>query len=201
MTQNLIACPRCDALYTVSSPEPRQRSVCHRCETVLIAPKSGAFIHIVALSIAVTILMIGVVFFPFLRIELRGLSNDSSIFDVALSFSEGWTVPLVIGVVALIVLVPLTRMLLLIYTLLPITLGQPPYKGAAQAFRMSEALRPWSMAEIFVLGAAVALVKLADLATVVYGPAFWMFAALVLVTIFKDGFMDRWTIWQSLETR
>ena len=32
------------------------------------------------------------------------------------------------------------------------------------AFRLAEALQPWSMAEIFVIGCAVALVKIADLA-------------------------------------
>ena len=201
MTENLIACPKCDALYTVAEPKPGERATCQRCETVLIAPKARAYVHIVALAFAVAILMIGVVFLPFLRIEARGLSNDSSIFDVALAFAEGWSIPLVVAVFAMIVAVPLIRAVLLIYTLLPLISGRKPYPQATRAFRISEQMRPWSMAEIFVLGAGVALVKLADIAHVIFGPAFWMFAALVLITIFKDGFMDRWTIWASLETR
>ena len=55
------------------------------------------------------------------------------------------------------------------------------------------------MAEIFVIGVAVALVKISDLARVDYGPAFWMFAALVVVITIQDGYMCRWSIWKSLD--
>jgi paraquat-inducible protein A len=55
------------------------------------------------------------------------------------------------------------------------------------------------MAEIFVLGVGVALVKVVDLARVEIGPAFWMFAGLVLITLLQDTFTCRWTIWRALD--
>ena len=69
-----------------------------------------------------------------------------------------------------------------------------------RAFRLSEALRPWSMAEIFTIGTAIALVKVADLANVVYGPAFWMFVALIVLVVLKDAIMCRHTIWALLDS-
>ena len=84
-------------------------------------------------------------------------------------------------------------------TLLPLVRGRPPYTMAASAFRVAEQLRPWSMAEIFVLGVAVALVKVAGLATVSLGPAFWAFAALVVITVLQDNAMCRYTIWKTIE--
>ena len=89
--------------------------------------------------------------------------------------------------------------MLAIYVLLPIVLDRPPARGATQAFRLSEALRPWSMAEIFAIGCAVALVKISDLADVAFGPAFWMFAALVLLVVAQDNFLCRWSVWNSLD--
>ena len=47
------------------------------------------------------------------------------------------------------------------------------------------------MAEVFIVGVAVALVKVAGLAHLSIGPAFWAFVALVLVTVLKDNFMCR----------
>ncbi len=65
-------------------------------------------------------------------------------------------------------------------------------------FSLSEALRPWSMAEIFAIGCAVALVKVVDLADVSFGPGFWMFACLVVLVVVQDNFMCRWSVWNSL---
>ena len=81
------------------------------------------------------------------------------------------------------------------------TAAGKPFRSAGTAFRWSEDLKPWSMAEIFILGCAVALVKVTELAQVVFGPAFWLFVVLVIVTVFQDGLLNRWSIWQSLEQK
>ena len=55
------------------------------------------------------------------------------------------------------------------------------------------------MAEIFVIGASIALVKVADLATVSLGPAFWLFGALVIAGVAQDALVDRWSLWRAIE--
>lgn len=195
----LIACPQCDALYHAKSPAPGERAVCHRCHTVLIAPRRGAGARVIALAIASVILVFGALFFPFLQIRVAGFSSDATVLDAALAFSGGPLVVLSLAVAALIVFLPLTRMLLTLYVLIPVVLDRPPARHAMRAFRLSEALRPWSMAEIFVIGCAVALVKIADLARVDIGPAFWMFIILVVLIVVQDTLMCRWSVWKSLE--
>lgn len=195
----LIACPQCDAIYTAAAPGMGERAVCARCRTVLIAPKRGAFLRVIALAVTVMILMLGATFFPFLEVRVAGLSNASSVFDAALAFVDGPMVALSVAVVALIVFIPVLRAMLVVYVLAPLVAGRAPLPAATRAFRWSETLRPWSMAEIFVIGVAVALVKVSDLARVDYGPAFWMFAALVVVNVLQDGYMCRWMIWKALD--
>jgi paraquat-inducible protein A len=197
--EELIACPHCDALHQVALPRAGERALCRRCGTVLIAPRAGAYLHILLLAATVMILMIGAIFFPFLELRVAGLHSDASVFDAARAFAQGDTAPLAIAVAALIVLIPVTRVLLVVYVLVPLVLGHRPSQHASVAFRLSEDLRPWSMAEIFVVGVAVALVKVADLAQVILGPAFWMFAALVIVTVLQDTLMCRWSLWHTLE--
>ena len=46
---------------------------------------------------------------------------------------------------------------------------------------------------------AVALVKVADLAEIGFGTAFWMFAALVVIVLFDDSYLCTWSVWKSLE--
>lgn len=197
--RHLIACPTCDALYRAMPPGPGQRAVCSRCHTVLIAPRRKAGMTIIMMAMTVVVLVMGALWFPFLQISTRGLSNSSSLVDAALSFSGGPLVILSLAVLALIVLIPLARAMLIVYVLLPIVFDSAPRPAARQAFRLAEALRPWSMAEIFALGCAISLVKVADLAEITFGPAFWMFAGLVVITVVQDNYMCRWSVWKSLE--
>ena len=199
-TDELIACPRCDALHRAAVPPPGRRARCTRCRTVLIAPRGEAMLSVVWLAVAALALMSGVVFLPFLGIRSHGLGNDSTVLGAAAAFAGGAMFPLAVAVVALIVLVPTARMLLTLWALAPLALGRPPLPGAHAAFRLDEELRPWSMAEIFVIGVAVAMVKIADLATIEIGSAFWLFAALIVVIALQDGLKDRWSIWRALET-
>jgi len=145
------------------------------------------------------ILIVGATFFPFLSIDAAGNKNAVSVFDSALAFVGGPLFLLALATAALILVVPLIRTLLTLYVLVPVVLDRRPARHAMQAFRLSQALRPWSMAEIFALGCAVALVKVADLATVGFGPAFWMFGGLVVLVVAQDNFMCKWSVWNSLE--
>lgn len=197
----LIACPRCDALHLEPEAAEGETLRCVRCNTVLAHQRAGAFTQIVALSFTSVILMIAAVFFPFLEISRMGIGNATSLFGVALAFSHGWLLPLTVATLAFIVGLPVLRALLLIYVLLPMRGEGRPARHAVPAFRLSELLRPWSMAEIFVIGTSVALVKVAGLATVSLGPAFWAFCALIFVTAASNVFTCATTIWDTLEDR
>jgi paraquat-inducible protein A len=198
---NLIACPHCDALHRVGPVPIGSKARCVRCHAVLMAPRKSAMTRIVMLASAAFVLMVAAVFFPFLELQAKGLSQKSSLLDAITAFSGGLMLPLSIAVGGLIVVLPLMRLAAIVYALAPMSIGYKPARHAIRAFRMAEALKPWAMAEIFIVGVAVALVKLAGLATLSIGPAFWALVALVLITVLKDNFMCRLTVWKTLEER
>lgn len=197
--RGLVACPNCDALHIEEELELGETARCIRCSTVLAKPRDGAFAQLIALSFTSMVLLVGAVFFPFLQVTAMGFGNASSLFDVALAFADGILLPLVIAVLAMIIGLPISRAFLLVYVLAPLAKGRAPYRHAARAFRWSEIMRPWSMAEIFVIGTAVALVKVAGLASVHLGPAFWAFCALIFVNIASKAFMCQTCIWDAIE--
>ena len=197
--RGLIACPRCDALHLEPELDSGDTARCIRCAAVLAKPRNGAFVQLIALAFTSMVLMVGAVFFPFLEISRMGFGNATSLFGVALAFADGVLLPLVVVVLATIVGLPVLRAFLTVYVLVPLAQGRAPYRHAADAFRLSEQLRPWSMAEIFVIGTSVALVKVAGLANISFGPAFWAFCALILVNLASRGFMCQTTIWDAIE--
>jgi len=197
--RGLMACPRCDALHVEEQMDLGETARCVRCGTVMAKPRDGAFAQLIALSFTSMVLLVGAVFFPFLEVSTMGFGNASSLFDVALAFADGILLPLVLAVLAMIIGLPIFRAFLLLYTLVPLAQGRTPYRHAARAFRWSEVMRPWSMAEIFVIGTAVALVKVAGLASVHLGPAFWAFCALIFVNLASRAFMCQTSIWDAIE--
>ena len=191
----LIACPHCDALYEA---EPSTRLVCHRCHTVLIAPSRRAGIKVLVLALISVALVYGAVTQPFLTIKRFWMTSDATLLETALAF-EGPLLILSIAVLALILVLPVLRLALSLYVLGPIVLGTGSMPQAKRAYRWSEKLRPWSMAEIFVLGCGVALIKIVDLAEVTIGPAFWMFGALVVLLWVQDTLVCRYSVWSALD--
>lgn len=195
---SLMVCPQCDAVYRKKDLAHGELATCQRCHKVIASPRKRAGMHIISLAIGSLIMIIGAVFFPFLSIETAGLSNSASVLDVALSFGSGILTVLVFLTAALIVFIPALRMVLLLYVLVPIVFDHPPAPGATTAFRLAQGMKPWAMAEIFALGVAVSLIKVGDLAFVDFGPAFWMFATLVIFLLVEQRFLCSWSVWQAL---
>ncbi|MDP5086542.1 MAG: paraquat-inducible protein A [Yoonia sp.] len=159
----------------------------------------AAMAQILSLALTAFIMMLAAISFPFLSLDAGGLHNATSVIDAILAFNDGYAFPLAIAVAFFIVVIPLVRLGALIYALGPLVREQKPRQGARKAFGLAERLRPWSMAEIFIVGVTVALIKVAGLAAVTIGPAFWAFAGVVVITVLKDQLICRYSIWEALD--
>ncbi len=195
----LVVCPSCDALCRMPRLAHGEDAACPRCGQVLAAPRHKAGMQIISLAFASLVLLIATLFFPFLEISAAGLSNATSVLDVVLAFTSGQLALLVLFTAGCILAIPALRMGLLLYVLIPLVFDTPPRRHAHAAFLLAERLKPWSMAEIFAIGCAVALIKVKDLAHVEFGPAFWMFAVLVLLVAQVQRNLCSRSVWDALE--
>lgn len=199
-TRDTIGCPVCDAIYALTPEQAQGATRCQHCGYRLTLGRGAATARVVGLSATNLALMSLVMFMPFLDLRAGTFHNQASVFDAILGFSEGIMAPLAVAVLGFILVLPLTRFLLLIYALGPVSVGLRNLPQARLALRWSFLLKPWAMAEIFMVGVAVALVKLAGMATISVGPAFWALAAIVALTVYKDTFMCRNTLWTAIDS-
>ena len=165
----------------------------------MMTAQSTAIARILSLALTAFVMLIAAISFPFLTLDAKGLHNATSVIDAVLAFNEGYAIPLAVAVAFFIIVIPLVRLGALIYALGPLVRDHQPHAGAKRAFGLAERLRPWSMAEIFIVGVTVALVKVAGLAAVTVGPAFWAFAGVVVLTVLKDQMICRYSIWEALD--
>lgn len=196
---DMVCCPVCDALHEIRDVPDGKRARCVRCRTVIAVGKPEAILRIVVLAATALVLMTIVVFYPFLELRNGVFTSRASVFETVMSFSQGVMAPLSLATAAFVIVLPISRLLLLLWALSPLAVNRHAWPGAAFALRWAEILKPWAMAEIFMVGVAVALVKLADLATLSMGPAFWSFTAIVVITALKDTQMTKHSVWTALD--
>ncbi len=195
----LIACPICDQLQRQADPPPGGRVSCARCGALLMTNRANAFERTLVSAVSSVILMFAAITFPFLELRVAGLSSTASVLEVALAFRGGVVAALSVATMLLIVVIPMIRAAALAYVLLPLILDRPPAPRAERVFRLARELKPWAMAEIFVVGVVVALVKMAGLASIALGPAFWALVAVVALVIYEGASLSEWTVWRAIE--
>lgn len=194
----LIACRTCDALWRDDRPAPGERMRCPRCRAVLRTSRPAALDRVLAFALATPPLMAIALTASFLTLSGGGAQQEASVIDAANAVAHANTWPLALAVGALIVALPLLRALALAHVLLPIRLGRGPARRAARAFRLAVELRPWAMAEIFLIGVAVVLVKVSGLASVSLGLAFWSFVALAALALMEDAALCERSVWDLI---
>ncbi|MEM8751411.1 MAG: paraquat-inducible protein A [Pseudomonadota bacterium] len=171
---------------------------CGRCRHVLRTGRAAAVETQLALAVAAPPLMVVGLGASFISLSGGGVFREASVLDAAAAMATGNALVLALAVGAAIVALPVLRAAALIYALAPLTLRRPPARHAARAFRLAVELRPWAMAEIFLIGVAVALVKVAGLAAVSLGPAFWSFVLLAALALIEDASICERTIWDAV---
>jgi len=110
-------------------------------------------------------------------------------------FSHGmWPLGLVVFMAS--VLVPLMKLVILVYLLVSVQMRSTRrLRDRTRLYRITEVVGRWSMVDIFVVTILVALVRLGNLATIEAGPGAVFFAAVVVITMFAAMAFDPRLIW------
>lgn len=198
---DLIACASCDWLHYREVIAPGSRASCARCGHELYTRKPFSVDRTLAASIAALIFLLLSFCLPFLSLTNGGLSASMSVLDsvTALWFSEmRW---LGIMSLAMIALLPTIRLGLLAWVMLRLRYRMSIIPFMRVAMRWAQWLEPWAMAEIFMVGVVVSLVKVSDLATLSVGPAFWSLLCLIMTTSLLSVYLCKDSVWQLLTTR
>lgn len=194
---SLVACHECDLLHEKVNIEVGSVAYCVRCNASLYTNKRHSIDRSIALGLAALIMFVVANAFPFLGISVSGHTQSVSIISAVYALSnEGmW---LLAGLCfGFILLFPLIRIAGLLYILLPLRLHRR-IPGMELVFRWTVYLSPWSMMEIYLFGAIVALVKLATMANIELGYSFWAFAILNILTAASLQVIDNHSLWKFI---
>ncbi len=198
-THSLIACHDCDFLYRKHPLRYGERATCSRCGAFLYQKKRDSLDRTLTLSLTALILFVLANVYPFMTFKIGGRVQVSHLITGVEELYEQGFMELAVVVLLASILLPLIKILGTLYILLPLKLNRRSWK-APQIFRFIEALGPWAMMEVYLLGVIVAYVKLIDMATIVLGIALYSFMALILLVAAAGATLDSEEVWERLET-
>jgi paraquat-inducible protein A len=198
MTQ--IACHECDLLLNLPKLGKGQRANCPRCNGLLCSNPSNGLEHALTFAVAGLIFLILANLFPFLAFEASGRGQVMNLLQSSTALYNNSNNVLAAFVLMFIIIAPAMLLMSIIWVLAPLILYNKRSYGAYWLSRHIFQASPWSMAEIFLMGALVSVTKIASIATVVIGPSFWGYIGFVICFTIAISSMDRFQFWQKLDT-
>ena len=195
----LLACPGCDLLLHRRQLELGETARCSRCNDIVQTCKPHTVDRTLGAVLAAIVLLLISLFTPFLSLSRAGVASQISVLDSVHALWDSHMRWLGMLTLALIVLLPLSRLVLMGYVLLRLRLHRKIRHSMRVAFRWALKIEPWAMADIFIVGVVVSLVKVSSLANLSLGIAFWSLLALVAVSILMNATLCKDTVWARLD--
>jgi paraquat-inducible protein A len=195
-----MACEHCDTLYEEPTLSRVEVATCRRCGRVLLrggAPDANVTF---ALAITASIVYGFANAYPVISVGAQGQSNAATVWQAVVAMAHGYFIPVAIFVGVSMIVVPLLQIVLLGWVTGYARLGRRA-PGFTAAMLTLEYARPWSMVEVFLIGALVAIVKLTANMDVRPGVGLVSLLGLTLLITFLAGRSTRglWT-YASTET-
>lgn len=185
-----ITCEQCE--YTVSMPElaHRQRAVCPRCGHTLLTYRRNEAHNLVAFSLSALVFLVLSLPFNFLSFRASGQKHNIDLPGglAVLIENDYLSLALITGMATLL----LPGMVLLGFLVLSIArLKRQRPNYLRRVYRAVCWLMPWSMAEIFLVGTLVSLIKITELADVSIGMSFYSFIGFTLCMTLAMVYFDK----------
>jgi paraquat-inducible protein A len=194
----LFGCPHCDLLQRLPALKPGESARCPRCGEELWRRRFDPYNRPLALAIAAAFLYVIANSVPMLGLTVVGRSASTTIFGgVAHLWQDGRQ-----SVALLVFFTAILAPALQIGFMLPILIAArrtiaPRWVGTM--LRYYRIISTWSMMEVMLLGVLVALIKIADYATVIPGTALFVLGTLVFLLAAMQANFDPLDVWSRVE--
>lgn len=190
----IIACRECDRLQRVVTPPLHGAAQCVRCGAELFRNKPASLDHTLAFLGAAAIFFVIANSFPLLALDAQGVRNSTTLFGASHALYATGDHALAVLVFMTTILFPGLEIAAMLYLLANLKSGHLP-AGMAPVFRFVEAIKPWGMISVFVLGTLVSLVKLHSIATVIPGLALYSLGAQILMLTASEAAFEPRELW------
>ena len=160
-----VACPECDLLQRLPELPPGGKAKCSRCGNTVAARPSASTDRALALTVTAAIVFILAHTTSLMGLSAVGRSSSTTIFGGVLQMWEDGERITAVIVMFCAGIAPGAYLAFMLTVLLAVRRPPAPL-WVGELMRWGHYMHPWSMNEVMILGILVALIKIAELATV-----------------------------------
>lgn len=189
-------CHECGLAILIPHLVEKQKAVCPRCNFILTAKHSNAIERTLIFSITALFLFAFSLFFDFLTFKSNGIERTINLItSVNVLIDNNYGLLAVVQILTIFI-IPCLILLSLIYLSSFMLFDKKPPKGELIHSLLLKVL-PWNMAEIFIIGVLVSLIKIVALADIELEISFYVFILFSLFMLaallhFDQYFFSRW---------
>jgi paraquat-inducible protein A len=196
----LRECQDCGLFQSIAPLPLGDAAQCLRCNATLRRTAHNGLNRALACYVAALVLLVIALQLPFLDLRSVGRYYQATLFTGPVQLEDHGMWEISIVVLITLVAVPVIQLLLVLSVLLGLRGPHPPL-SLRYAYGWVETLRPWSMIEVFLLGAFVAYTRLQAIADVEVGPALIALGGVMLAMVAGDIVLDHEEVWDLVEAR
>lgn len=182
MPAHSVDCPECG--FRVALPKLRQgqKADCGRCGHGLVHIEPEPYATVLACALAALLLMVLVYSQPFVTVWMRGMYSPLTLPNMFYALlADNWHF-LAAVMFGLTFGVPLLFLLLALFVYGHLWWGRHN-RLLLWAMRLLVRLRQWIMVDVFFISMLVAYIKIASVASVKFGMAFWLMPFLMILLL------------------
>ncbi|MEO5765200.1 MAG: paraquat-inducible protein A [Casimicrobiaceae bacterium] len=194
----IVACPDCDLLQSIPPLPPGGKARCARCSETLAIERVDALDRPLALTVAAAVAFVVANTTPLLGLSAVGREASTTIMGGAYEMWLQGSELTAVMVAFCAVIAPAAHIAFLLTVLLAVRRPPAP-RWVGEMLRSAHLLQPWSMTEVMMLGILVALVKLAELATVIPGIGIYAAGAFIALLSAVLVTFDSREVWKRVE--
>ncbi|WP_124916888.1 paraquat-inducible protein A [Alteromonas flava] len=174
-----VRCEHCFLSVDVPPLTHRERAMCPRCGNQLLAHRRHNAGLAFAFAVAGLIFLSLSLPFEFLQFRASGQTHAMDLFSGLLTLSDNDYASLAIITALGTLVLPGASLAGIAYLYFQYQYSQPSFV-AYRVHVWVQRLLPWSMAEIFLVGTLVSLIKITSLAEVYFGLSFYAYIAFTI---------------------
>jgi len=194
----LIGCPHCDLLQRLPELAPGASARCPRCDKELWRRREDSLNRTLALTLGAALLYIVANSVPMLGLTIVGRAASTTVIGGAENLWQNGQQRVAVLVLLNAGIAPALQIGFMLAIVLGAHRERPP-RWVGTLLRHHPTTRTWSMIEVMMLGVLVALVKIADYATVIPGIALFVLWVLVFLLAAMQSNFDSREVWERIQ--
>lgn len=185
-------CPQCDTLFSLPDVKSHQSAHCPRCNAEILSGRDWSMTRLMAMAATMIVLMPFAFSLPLVDIRLLGMRINASVLEGVIQMTQQGDVLTASMVAFCTIGAPVTLVAGICYLGIGNRLGM----NLRPVLLMLEKLKEWVMLDIYLIGIAVASIKVQDYASLEIGYGLGAYIALTVLSVLTLIHLNMEQLWE-----